>query len=74
MTESQKMLLDIRPVIREIFWISQCWNDHNFSSNDLIDKCEKISKVLLGESLKPRDVDMASDWLDRADRACAVQS
>ena len=71
MTEAQKILMEIRPAIREIFWISQCYNDHNFSDSELIKKCEKISKTLLGDSLRPRDVDLANDWMSRADCACS---
>ena len=70
MTEAQEMLLKVKPAIREVFWISQCWNDHNFSYDDLIEKCKKISKQMLGNDLKHRDVDRANEWLRKVDDVC----
>ena len=70
MTRAQEVLLQIKPAIREIFWISQCYNDHNFSEKILIEKCEKISKIILGMDLKPGDVDKANEWLLAIDSIC----
>jgi hypothetical protein len=70
MTDAQKMLAEIKPAIREIIWISQCWNDHNFSEKDLLDKCKKVARVILGDDLKATDVERANEWLERIDAVC----
>lgn len=64
------MLREIAPAIREVFWIAQVWNDHNFDANDIRKKCEKIAHQL---GVEGRDVDDpvrgANRWLAECEAA-----
>jgi predicted ATPase len=62
----KKILYELTPIMREIFWIARCWNDHNFSYNDLLEKCKFITDTLVGIASNARDLDACNEWLDKA--------
>lgn len=68
MTDAQKILNEMMPVIRDVFWIARCWNDHNYDYADLLERVKHISDTLT-ESKAYTGTGPCNDWLERAKKA-----
>lgn len=65
--ETVKIIRELQPVIRDIFWLARCWNDHNFSEGEVLKRCQSITDRLVGDS-KMDGVEVCNNWLDRIDK------
>lgn len=50
----------LRAAVREVLWMALCYNDHNFQPGDLLEKAEKVARLL-----KVQNVDDANQLLNR---------
>lgn len=57
----------LRLAVREILWMALCYNDHNFQPNDLLEKADKVAKLLKVKSVDDANV-LLERWENSADK------